>query len=284
MATATPEDATPNGARPRDLAPDRAAPDTAANDRVMPDSVRADLSLPATVDTGALPWVPSPMAGVERRLIERDGGEVARATSLVRYAPGSRFPAHVHGGGEEFLVLEGVFSDESGDYGPGMYVRNPPGSAHAPFTRTGCTIFVKLRQMPPAEKTPVRRMSSALAPPPAQAGAVEIESLFEAAWEQAGEQAGQQADWQPAGERVAIEALGPGGERAAPDRGEEIFVLAGTLSYGEGPDASGPHGPGTWLRRPAGTQGRIFSAEGCRYWVKRGHLPAVSRVAVGVRG
>ena len=95
------------------------------------------------------PWVASPEPGVARKLLERDGGEVARATSIVRYAPGSSFAHHVHERGEEFLVLDGVFSDEHGDYGPGCYVRNPPGSRHRPFSRAGCTIFVKLRQFAP---------------------------------------------------------------------------------------------------------------------------------------
>ena len=36
----------------------------------------------------------------------------------LRYAPDSRFDPHTHGGGEEFLVLDGVFSDEHGDFGP----------------------------------------------------------------------------------------------------------------------------------------------------------------------
>ena len=60
--------------------------------------INADLSARAVIDTGALPWVPSPLAGVERKMLERDGGEVARATSVVRYAAGSAFDAHDHGG------------------------------------------------------------------------------------------------------------------------------------------------------------------------------------------
>ena len=90
-------------------------------------NVNADLSQRAVVDSEQLPWVDSPLKGVQRRMLERDGDEVARATSIVRYAPESAFSAHSHGAGEEFLVLEGVFSDEHGDFGPGMYVRNPPG-------------------------------------------------------------------------------------------------------------------------------------------------------------
>ncbi len=88
------------------------------------------------------------MSGVERKMLDRVGDEVARATSIVRYAPNSHFSAHAHGGGEEFLVLEGVFSDEHGDYPPGTYVRNPVGSCHTPRSDGGCTLFVKLHRHP----------------------------------------------------------------------------------------------------------------------------------------
>ena len=117
--------------------------------------VNADFTQRVVIATDTMPWIPSPQAGVERRLLDRIGGEVARATSLVRYAPASAFPAHEHALGEEFLVLSGVFSDEHGDYGEGTYVRNPPRSRHTPRTAPGCTILVKLRQMKPTEDTRV---------------------------------------------------------------------------------------------------------------------------------
>ncbi len=108
--------------------------------------VRANLRLAAFVPVHEQVWVPSPAQGVERVMLDRVGDEAAVATSLVRYAAGSRFPRHEHPGGEEFLVLDGVFSDEFGDYGAGTYVRNPPGSGHAPRSDAGCLLFVKLRQ------------------------------------------------------------------------------------------------------------------------------------------
>src|SRR5436190_23064020 len=118
----------------------------------MPDElVNADFTQRVVIATDAMPWTPSPQAGVERRLLDRIGGEIARATSLVRYAPTSAFPAHEHALGEEFFVLSGGFSDEHGDYGEGTYVRNPPRSRHTPRTAPGCIILVKLRQMPPTE-------------------------------------------------------------------------------------------------------------------------------------
>lgn len=108
--------------------------------------LNADLSQRVVLETETLDWQDSPMQGVQRRMLDRDGAEVARATSLVKYAPGSHFSAHTHGGGEEFFVLEGTFSDEQGDYPAGTYVRNPVGSSHTPFSKDGCTIFVKLWQ------------------------------------------------------------------------------------------------------------------------------------------
>ena len=111
------------------------------------------VSLPPP-DSGT--WQDSPMQGVQRHMLDRVGGEVARATSLVRYAAGSHFESHTHHGGEEFLVLEGVFSDQYGHYPAGTYIRNPPGSAHAPFSREGCVLFVKLWQFAAHDLQPVR--------------------------------------------------------------------------------------------------------------------------------
>lgn len=89
----------------------------------------------------------SPQAGVRRIMLDRIGMEIARATSLVRYAPGSAFPSRLHPGGKEILLLEGTFSDERGDCPHGWCLRNPPGSRHAPASREGCLILVKLWQM-----------------------------------------------------------------------------------------------------------------------------------------
>lgn len=218
--------------------------------------VNADFTHRIAIATDTLPWIPSPQAGVERRLLDRIGGEVARATSLVRYAKASTFPAHRHGLGEEFLVLDGVFSDEHGDYPRGTYVRNPPGSRHTPRTEPGCIILVKLRQMQPSETVRV------------------VIDTSTAKWED--ELPGlsllplhHDAD---TGERVALERLAPG---ARPDEadcpgGEEIFLLSGALR-----DEYGNYGAGTWIRNPAGFRRSLQSPEGATYWVKRGHLRAM---------
>lgn len=123
--------------------------------QAVPDKVNANFTEIATVNMAESLWVQSPMKGVERILLDRVGGETARATSLVRYAPGSYFSPHMHTGGEEFVVLEGVFQDEHGDYPVGTYVRNPPQSSHQPKSALGCTIFVKLWQFEPQDRFPV---------------------------------------------------------------------------------------------------------------------------------
>ena len=72
------------------------------------------------------------MPHVYRKPLDRIGNEVARATSIVRYAPRSEFSSHIHTEGEEFIVLEGIFQDEHGDFSTGSYIRNPPQSKHKP--------------------------------------------------------------------------------------------------------------------------------------------------------
>lgn len=106
--------------------------------------INADYDQRVLVHSDDLDWVASPMVGVDRRALDRVGGEVARATSIVRYAPGSQFSPHVHTGGEELLVLDGIFEDEHGDFPVGSYIRNPPQSSHTPGSQLGCVIFVKL--------------------------------------------------------------------------------------------------------------------------------------------
>ncbi len=216
--------------------------------------INADFSRRVVVRPGDADWTPSPMPGVERRMLDRIGGEVARATSLVRYAPGSRFSAHTHGGGEEFLVLEGVFSDGSGDFPAGHYVRNPIGSAHAPHTIPGCTIFVKLHQFDPADTAHVvtDTRAAAFAPGPAPGVATLALHAF-------GE------------ERVAMLRLDPGAvlpARPVPG-GEEVLLLEGSLA-----EAGETHRAGTWIRTPDGgtVPPRAAGPAGCLLFVKTGHL------------
>lgn len=220
--------------------------------------INADLSKGVVVHTNSLEWVASPQPGVERRMLDRDGAEVARATSIVRYAPGGSFPAHEHGGGEEFLVLEGVFSDEHGDYPAGTYVRNPIGSSHASFTKEGCTILVKLRQMSgPGEQRLVADTNAGEWQQGAASG-VERLPLFES---------------ESTGEKVYLARFAPDAMVAGDFHagGEEVLVLEGALE-----DEYGTYPKGAWLRQPDGSSHSPYSKGGCTLWVKRGHLPPVS--------
>ena len=105
-----------------------------------------DFTTRVVIDTNSLDWTASPAAGVWRKPLAREEAERGHATSIVRYEPGASFRAHNHPGGEEILVLQGSFSDETGDYRAGTYFRNPIGFRHAPFSRDGCVLLVKLHQ------------------------------------------------------------------------------------------------------------------------------------------
>lgn len=118
--------------------------------------INADFTGPVSITPDQYQWVNSPQGGVERAMLYRQGAEKARATSIVRYARDSRFPRHLHPGGEEILVLSGAFSEDGGHYPAGWYLRNPPGSGHHPFSCEGAIIFVKLGQMAPHEHHSVR--------------------------------------------------------------------------------------------------------------------------------
>jgi len=214
--------------------------------------LHADLNQRAIAHTPDLPWVDSPIPGVQRRMLERDGEEVARATSLVRYAPGSQFSPHTHGGGEEFLVLEGVFSDNHGDYSAGTYVRNPVGSTHTPSSREGCTILVKLWQMHPDDQQRVVVDTQQSEWFPGLVEGLQVLPLHNFGTEQ-----------------VALVKWAPGTHFQAHRHwgGEEIFVLEGVFE-----DEFGTYPQGTWMRNPSGSTHTPFSREGCLIYVKTGHL------------
>lgn len=211
--------------------------------------INADFSKRAAVVADEKQWICSPESGVDRLMLDRIGDEVARATSIVRYGPDSSFPRHEHAMGEEFLVLDGVFSDESGDYPSGSYVRNPPGSSHAPFSKDGCRIFVKLRQFDPAD---LRQFA--------------IDTRDDRAWQ--GDE-GFLLLHEYEGERVRMQRVAAGNvlQIDASDMGTEIFVVDGLLEF-EGsvfPSES-------WLRFPPGDNARLAAIAQTTVWRKSGHL------------
>jgi hypothetical protein len=218
--------------------------------------LNADFTRRVVVHAGTLDWVASPMAGVHRRMLDRIGDEVARATSIVRYTPASHFSPHVHEGGEEFLVLDGVFQDERGDYPAGSYVRNPPTSRHTPGSLAGCTLFVKLWQFDLADRTEVRITTTGQPFTPANGQpSVSVLPLFQDAIEQV-----RLEEWAP-GARVDIPA----------PAGLELLVLAGSFA-----EQREQFIEQSWLRLPPGAVfAGVAGPVGCRVWAKSGHLAAV---------
>ncbi|OOG43091.1 hypothetical protein B0B52_10420 [Polaromonas sp. A23] len=217
--------------------------------------LHADRSKPALVHADTLPWLDSPQQGVQRKMLERAGGEVAVASSIVRYAPRSRFAHHAHALGEEFFVLSGTFSDEHGHYPAGSYVRNPPGSSHSPFSSEGCVIYVKLRQMAPSQD---RRV---------------VVTPEQMPWAPDGcapecQQAMLYAD---ALETVRLLRLDAGctiPARSVPG-GEELLVIDGAVSV---PGTGHMLGSWSWIRQPLPPLPALHSISGALLWVKRGHL------------
>ena len=213
--------------------------------------VNADFSRRATVAPGQYRWVRSPQGDVDRVMLDRVGAETARATSIVRYAPGAHFPRHQHPGGEEILVLSGTFCEDGESYPAGWYLRNPPGSAHRPSSPEGAVIFVKLGQMQPDEIAPVR---------------IDVDDP---------------SSWRPSAEGTTCPLFSSGAEtvclhRLAAGRhlsawfehGAELFVVAGTALV-----EAAPYEHGSWLRLPPGDRPAITAGpEGATLYVKTGHF------------
>jgi anti-sigma factor ChrR (cupin superfamily) len=220
--------------------------------------INADFSRRAIVLPHQQRWQASPQTGVLRAMLDRVGAEQARATSLVRYAPGSRFPRHGHPGGEEILVLSGLFSEQGQDHGPGSYLRNPPGSAHSPHSAPGALIFVKLRQMPEQSRR-----------------AVYVDSCAPSAWHALGDGAVCPL-YADAREQVALHRLPPG--QPLPygpnDHGlAELLVLEGALQL-EGRDCP----RGSWMRLPTGDRPLLAAGEqGATLYLKTGTPAGLDR-------
>ena len=205
------------------------------------------------INTAQMPWESSPMKGVLRKRLEREAAESGHVSSIVRYEPGSRFSEHSHPLGEEIYVLDGVFSDELGDYPAGSYIRNPPNSRHAPFSENGCVIFVKLNQFQPDDSHRVVINTREQPWLPGQ-GNLKVMPLHEYHTQ-----------------HTALVSW-PAGERFIPHRhwgGEEILVLEGEFC-----DEHGEYPQGTWIRSPHLSEHTPFVKKDTLILVKVGHLPA----------
>jgi anti-sigma factor ChrR (cupin superfamily) len=216
-------------------------------------NIHNDLSERIVLHADQLAWQASPIKGVERQMLDREGGEVARATSVVRYAPNTEFTPHTHDGGEEILVLDGCFSDERGNYSAGMYLRNPPGSQHAPYSTDGCTLFVKLRQFAQTDSQALRLNTKASDWYPGLVPGLSVMPLHEHDGISTA-----LVRWAP---NTAFNPhVHPGGE--------EIYVLDGVFH-----DEFGVYPKGSWIRSPRYSKHAPFTKEeGALIYVKVGHL------------
>lgn len=221
--------------------------------------LNSDFDQRVVLHSEQIEWVASPMPGVDRRMLDRIGGEVARATTIVRYAPNSKFSAHTHTGGEEFIVLDGVFQDEHGDFPAGTYVRNPPTTSHTPGSDEGCIIFVKLWQFDMDDRSQFRKdMAAQLASPTHGVATAQLHK--------------------DAFETVTFHRLDAGATLANPALGGlEMLVIDGSVT-----DQDEVLGKGAWLRLPNGNALSAVAGEnGASVWIKTGHLVHAKPPAAG---
>lgn len=221
--------------------------------RAMAESINGDLSVRVVVDTRTMEWSPSPSGAVWRKRLHLVGPpESGQVTSVVRYEPESSFPPHDHPGGEEILVLDGVFSDEHGDWQAGTFLLNPEGFRHTPFSREGCLLFVKLRQFPGCDRRHVVLDTGAMRWQSTGKNGLSVKPLYV----------------QPGySDSVRLERWTPGSTVPARtyDQGAELFVIEGSFT-----DDSDAHAAGTWLRMPTRSSHHAGTAEGCVLYVKEG--------------
>jgi anti-sigma factor ChrR (cupin superfamily) len=224
-----------------------------ANAANISEPINGDLAARVAVDTAAMEWTPSPSRTVWRKRVHRVGpAEAGQVTSIVKYEPGSTFHAHDHPDGEEILVLDGVFSDEHGDWPAGTYLLNPEGFRHAPFSREGCVLFVKLRQFPGRSRTHVAVATDSIPWQPTGRRGVEIRPLYAQ---------------QGFSDTMRLERWAPGAdlEQRRYPNGAELLVLGGVFA-----DEGGRLAEGCWLRLPPGAMHAPSTRDGCVLYVKEG--------------
>jgi anti-sigma factor ChrR (cupin superfamily) len=224
----------------------------------MPDSINGDISLRAVADTTEMEWTASPSGSVWRKRVHLVGPpESGQVTSIVRYEPNSEFPVHDHPDGEEIFVLDGVFSDEHGDWPAGTLLLNPEGFRHAPFSKSGCMLFVKLRQFAGEHRRHEAIDTKQRNWEPSSIPGVAHKALY------------LQIGFS---DLIRLERWDPNLDLGVLpyEQGVEIFVLEGEFS-----DEAGTYKAGTWLRLPAGSSHHPRSGKrdgGCTLYVKRSGL------------
>lgn len=220
-------------------------------------AINDDLTRFAAVRTAGMDWQASPSASVWRKRLEHfgDDAESGHVTSVVRYDANSAFPPHGHPDGEEILVLDGVFSDEHGDYPAGTFLLNPEGFRHAPRSRDGCTLFVKLCQYPGGDRPQIAIDTNRAAWRPHAVEGVEVLPLYA-------------SDRYPETIRLVRARPGAAFPKHSHPGGEEIFILEGSIR-----DDTGRYDAGAWVRYPDGSAHAPRTETGALFYVKSGHLP-----------
>ena len=214
------------------------------------------------MDTNTMAWTASPSGTVWRKRVHLVGPpESGQVTSIVRYQPESSFPAHDHPEGEEILVLEGVFSDEHGDWPAGTYLLNPEGFRHAPFSKEGCLLFVKLRQFPGLEREHHVIDTGEREWQPSNTAGVLVKPLYS--------QHGY-ADTT----RLERWEAGTTAGSCVYEHGAEFYVIRGLFE-----DDEGTYRAGTWLRIPPGGSHSPRSRSGSELYVKEGGFPYLRQAA-----
>ena len=220
----------------------------------MSDSLNQDFTKRVVINTQNEIWHTSPSSGVERLYLERDNmGEYAKASSIVKFHPGSKFDNHTHDNGEEIFVLEGTFSDQHGDYPHGTYLRNPHNSDHIPFSKDGCKILVKLRQFQNGDNVSIVKDTLNSVWLQGLVPGLKVMPLHTFQTEHAA-----MVKWEPNTQFNTHKHWG----------GEEIYVVEGVFY-----DQFGSYPKGTWIRSPHLSEHRPFTKnEGAVIFVKTGHL------------
>jgi anti-sigma factor ChrR (cupin superfamily) len=225
----------------------------------MSEAINGNLSVRVSADTTKMDWSPSPSGSVWRKRVHLVGpAESGQVTSVVRYGPHSKFHVHDHPDGEEVLVLDGVFSDEHGDWPAGTFLLNPEGFRHAPFSNGGCVLFVKLRQFAGRDRRHVVVDTNKVDWQPTAIPGVTCKELY------------QQDGF---ADRIRLELWTAGTDLGdvVYEHGAELFVIDGEFA-----DESGSFGSRCWLRFPPGSQHRPKTLSGCTLYIKRGGLAYLS--------
>ncbi|MBD2437123.1 cupin domain-containing protein [Nostoc sp. FACHB-110] len=230
----------------------------------QPQKINHDSFSRAAVLSNSLTWYKTLHTGILFGCFESDQDVQSHpVTMLTKFEPGGFFGLHGHPGGEEILVLQGNFQDETGVHPPGTYLLNPEGFIHRPYSDEGCLTFVKLRQHGGKTRRQVRVNIFEL---PWQAGIIpeiKVKLLYE------------QMDYP---EKVWIEQWQPGTalSNVVENEVKEIFVIEGTWS-----DELGDYPAYSWVRYSPHCPYSPASKNGCLIYVKTYPSDNTQRFIVG---